>query len=269
MSHRTNRVHVAPGERPQPVGEVVIEADDRSQASVFRYAVEWLENPERFAIACSRPLGESPFHVPASRTNPRDALPGPIGDSSPDSWGCGLIRKAWSGELTELDYLLAVDDIAREGVLRYCDDDGMLLARTYPPTPRLNELRERRGLASATGTGRQLTASDRDRLLGSAGSLGDTRPKVSIREENCEVAIAKFTSDGHIMPVERACRNAEPRSCRRHRRCIGTAGSQRHESASRLDQAVRPQSRGTRQLPLCPVVSRGRSRYRRLLHGHC
>ncbi len=87
--------------------------------------------------------------------------------------------------------------------MRYCDD-GMLLARTYPPTPRLNELRELRGLASAAGTGRQLTASDRDRLLGSAGSLGDTRPKASIREENCEVAIAKFTSDGHTMPVGRA-----------------------------------------------------------------
>ena len=76
MSHRTNRVHVAPGERPQPVGEVVIEADDRSQASVFRYAVEWLENPERFAIACSRnrtPLGRTLLYPMCLRhdTNPR------------------------------------------------------------------------------------------------------------------------------------------------------------------------------------------------------
>ncbi len=139
-----------------------------------------------------------------SLTNPRDALSGPIGDSSPDSWGCGLIRKAWSGELTELDYLLAVDDIAREGSLRYFDDDGMPLARTHPPTPCPNELRELRGLASAAGTCRQMTASDRDRLLGSAGSLGGTRPKASIRYEDGELAIAKVTLDDHTMPVERA-----------------------------------------------------------------
>ena len=204
MSKTTNRVHVALGERPQPVGELVFETDGRRQASVFRYAIEWLENPERFAIAPSMPLGESPFYVSASRTSPRHALPGSISDSSPDSWGRGLIRKARSSELTELDYLLSVDDLARQGSLRYFDEDGMPLARTYPPLPRLNELRELRGLASAAGKGREMTASDWDRLLGSAGSLGGARPKASVRDENGELAIAKFTSDDDTMPVERA-----------------------------------------------------------------
>ena len=204
MSKRTHRVHVAVDEKPQPVGEIVFEADGRRQASVFRYAVEWLENPERFAIAPSMPLGESPFYVSASRPNPRDALPGPVSDSSPDSWGRGLIRKARSGELTELDYLLAVDDRARQGSLRYLDDEGMPLARSYPPIPRLSELRELRGLASAAGSGREMTASERDRLLGSAGSLGGARPKASVRDERGDLAIAKFTSDSDTMPIERA-----------------------------------------------------------------
>ena len=204
MSKRTNRVQVAHGERPQPVGEIVLEADGRRQASVFRYAVEWLDNPERFAIAPSMPLGESPFHLSGSRTSPRSALPGPVSDSSPDSWGRGLIRKARSGDLTELDYLLAVDDLARQGSLRYFDEDGMPLARSYPPIPRLNELRELRGLASVAGMGLELTASDRDRLLGSAGSLGGARPKASVRDENGELAIAKFTSENDTMPIERA-----------------------------------------------------------------
>ena len=204
MSKSTKRVHVAIGEPPQPVGEIVFEADGRRQASVFRYAVEWIDNPERFAIAPSLPLSESPFYASASRVNPRTALPGPISDSSPDSWGRGLIRKARSGELTELDYLLAVDDFARQGSLRYFDDDGMPLDRSYPPIPRLNELRALRSLASAAGMGLEMTASDRDRLLGSAGSLGGARPKASVRDERRHLAIAKFTSDHDSMPIERA-----------------------------------------------------------------
>ena len=204
MSKITNRVQVAVGEKPQPVGEILFEADGRRQASVFRYAVEWLENPERFAIAPSVPLGESPFYASASRANPRDALPGPVSDSSPDSWGRGLIRKTRSGELTELDYLLAVDDRTRQGSLRYLDDEGMPLARSYPPIPRLSELMELRSLASAAGSGREMTASERDRLLGSAGSLGGARPKASVRDERGDLAIAKFTSDRDTMPIERA-----------------------------------------------------------------
>ncbi len=195
---------MAVGEKPQPVGEILFEADGRRQASVFRYAVDWLENPERFVIAPSLPLGESPFYASASRANPRDALPGPVSDSSPDSWGRGLIRKTRSGELTELDYLLAVDDRTRQGSLRYLDDEGMPLARSYPPIPRLSELRELRSLASAAGPGREMTASERDRLLGSAGSLGGARPKASVRDERGDLAIAKFTSDGDTMPIERA-----------------------------------------------------------------
>ncbi len=204
MSRRTSRVHVALGERPQPVGEIVFEADGRRQASVFRYAGEWPDNPARFAIAPSLSLGESPFYVSATRPNLRNALPGPVSDSSPDSWGRGLIRKARSGELTELDHLLAVDDFSRQGSLRYFDDDGMPLARSYPPIPRLNELRELRGLASAAEMGLEMTASDRDRLLGSAGSLGGARPKASVRDERGDLAIAKFTSDNDTMPIERA-----------------------------------------------------------------
>ena len=199
ISKKMTRVRVALGEHPQPVGEIVFDADGRRQTSVFRYAVEWLESPERFAIAPSVPLGESPFYASASRTNPRGSLLGPFSDSAPDSWGRGLIRKARSGELTELDYVLAVNDLARQGSLRYLDDDGIPLARSYPPIPRLNELREIRNLASAAALGRGMTASERDRLLGSAGSLGGARPKASILDDAGNLSIAKFTSDSDTM----------------------------------------------------------------------
>ncbi len=204
MSKRTKRVRVACGERLQSVGEIVFETDGRRQASMFRYAVEWLENPQGFAIAPLMPLGESPFYTAALRVNPRNALPGPVSDGSPDSWGRGLVRRARGGALTELDYLLAVDDLTRQGSLRYLDEDGMPLAHSYPPVPRLNELARLRSLASAGGKGEAMTASDRNQLLGSAGSLGGARPKASIRDENGDLSIAKFTSDEDSMPVERA-----------------------------------------------------------------
>lgn len=204
MSKQTSRVRVATGERLQPVGEIVFETDGRRQTCMFGYAIEWLENPQRFPIAPSMPLGESHFYASASRVNPRDALPGPVSDGAPDSWGRGLIRRARSGTLTELDYLLAVDDLTRQGSLRYLDEDGKPLSRSYPPVPRLSELTRLRGLASAAGNAEAMTASDRDQLLGSAGSLGGTRPKASVRDESGHLHIAKFTTDDDSMPIERA-----------------------------------------------------------------
>lgn len=204
MSKTTTRVRVAAGERLHPVGEIVFEADGRRQTSMFRYAVEWLENPERFAIAPSMPLSEAPFYRSASRDNPRGALPGPISDGAPDSWGRGLIRKALGGGLTELDFLLAVDDMTRQGSLRYLDEDETPLACSYPPVPRLSELSELRRLAGAAAKGPGLAPPERDRLLGSAGSLGGVRPKANVRDESGDLTIAKFTADGDTMPVERA-----------------------------------------------------------------
>ena len=107
MAKTTRRVRVALGEALHPVGEIVFEADGRRETCMFRYAPEWLDDPARFAIAPTMPLAGTPFYTGASRERRRSALPGPIADGAPDSWGRGLIRKALSGVLTELDYLLA------------------------------------------------------------------------------------------------------------------------------------------------------------------
>ena len=63
-------MRVAVGERLQPVGEFVFETDSKRHASMFRYAVEWLEHGRRFAIAPSMPLGEYPFCAAAPRSTP-------------------------------------------------------------------------------------------------------------------------------------------------------------------------------------------------------
>ena len=204
MAKTTRRVRVALGEALRPVGEIVFETDGRRETCMFRYAAEWLDDPRRFAVAPTMPLAGTPFYSAASRERRRSALPGPIADGAPDSWGRGLIRKALAGVLTELDYLLAADDSTRQGALRYLDEEGRPLARTYPPTPRLAELDELRRLTGLSVDELNRDPGARERLLGSAGSLGGARPKASVRDESGHLAIAKFTSDDDTMPIERA-----------------------------------------------------------------
>ena len=203
MSKTTRRVQVACGEQLDIVGELVFETDGRRQSSLFRYAAQWLENPRRFAIAPGMLLSGGPFHQSAAPGNSRAALPGPVNDGAPDAWGRGLIRKNWSGPLTELDYLLAADDATRQGALRYLDEQGLPLARSEPSAPRLRDLDELRRLAQKVDEGWDLTPEECGRLIGSAGSLGGARPKVNIRDQDGSLAIAKFTTERDAMPIER------------------------------------------------------------------
>ena len=96
-----------------------------------------------------------------------------------------------------------MDDETRQGALRYLDDDGRPLSRSYPPVPRSSELDELRRLAGAAEDDPNGAASIRDLLVGSASSLGGARPKASVRDRGGGLAIAKFTSDRDTMPVER------------------------------------------------------------------
>ena len=190
------------GEALTPVGELLFETDGKRQTSLFRYAAEWLDHADSFPLAPNLPLAEMRFHQSGSRLNERSALPGPVSDGAPDAWGRGLIRKAWSGRLTELDYLLAVDDATRQGALRYLDEAGRPLARTYPPVPRLSDLGDLRRLL-AVAESRELDPQVRDFVLGSAGSLGGARPKASVRDGQGGLAVAKFTTAQDAMPIER------------------------------------------------------------------
>lgn len=201
MSKTSTRVAVVLGETANAVGEFVFESDGRRQTSVFRYDVKWLEHPDRFAIAPSMPLSDSPFYHAATRDNRRAALPGALSDSAPDSWGRGLIQRVSEGPLTELDFLLAANDKTRQGALRYIGEDGRPMAHSSPAVPRVAALREVRRLA---GTALEdLPAVERDRLVGSAGSLGGARPKASVVDDDGSLMIAKFTSADDTMPVER------------------------------------------------------------------
>ena len=201
MAKTTSRVTVAIGETLAPVGELVFESDGRRQTSMFRYADAWLDNPAGFALFPAMPLSTAPFFTSAAANNSRAALPLPIGDGTPDSWGRGLLRRGERRALTEFDYLVGVDDLTRQGALRYLDAEGRPLAHSWPPVPRLADLAELRRLASTPIE--DLDAAARSRLIGSGASVGGARPKVCVVDADGALAIAKFTTDQDTVPIER------------------------------------------------------------------
>src|SRR4029079_4243701 len=90
---------------------------------------EWLRHPVRFALEPALTLGTGAFH-----SAPDAPLFGAIGDSAPDRWGRAVMRRVSRRQaehegravrtLREIDYLLMVDDEARQGALRFAERMG-------------------------------------------------------------------------------------------------------------------------------------------------
>ena len=195
-------MRVAIGTALYGVGELNFETDGRREMSVFKYSDEWLAKPGSFALAPSMPLSEQPFYSSGDLTNPRGALPSPFSDTTPDSWGRGIIRKALSHPPNELEFLLTVNDRTRQGALRFLDDEERPLSFANPPTPRFNNIKD------LVRYYRAIEANDPDaqayanKIIGNAGGLGGARPKSDYDGEG-KLSIAKFTSGRDIMPIER------------------------------------------------------------------
>jgi serine/threonine-protein kinase HipA len=129
---------------------------------------------------------------------------GAIGDSAPDRWGRVLMRRAESIKakaekrrpvtLFEADYLLGVNDEARQGALRFSlevDEPVFLSAKNISSIPPLVDLAK---LLSATERFLEEDESPEDLklLLAPGSSLGGARPKASVRDLDGSLAIAKF-----------------------------------------------------------------------------
>ena len=168
------------------------------ESASFEYDDAWLAHPDRFSLEPALTLGPGPFHTPAGKP-----LFGALGDSAPDRWGRTLMRRAErrraerAGETPrtrlEIDYLLRVDDEARQGALRFARQEGgpFLAAGDGTRIPALTDLPR---LLSAAD--RVVTESDSDEdlrwLLAPGSSLGGARPKASLRDRHGHLALAKF-----------------------------------------------------------------------------
>jgi serine/threonine-protein kinase HipA len=167
-------------------------------SATFEYDEDWLGRYDRFALEPALQLGPGPFHTSADKP-----IFGAIGDSAPDRWGRVLMRRAErrraqrAGEtprtLREIDYLLMVNDEARQGALRFAREAGgpFLAADDVTPIPPLVELPR---LLSAAENVVSDSDSDEDLrlLLAPGSSLGGARPKASVMDRDGSLVIAKF-----------------------------------------------------------------------------
>ncbi len=171
-------------------------------SATFEYDDGWLAHADRFSLEPALKLGPGPFHTASDKP-----LFGAIGDSAPDRWGRVLMRRAErrraerAGEtprtLWEIDYLLMVDDEARQGALRFAEREGGPFLAQHGAT-KIPPLIELPRLLSAAEHVMSDSDSDEDLrlLLAPGSSLGGARPKASVRDRDGHLAIAKFPHKG-------------------------------------------------------------------------
>ena len=137
---------------------------------------------------------------------------GAFGDSAPDRWGRNLIQRderrraqvegRAPRSLGEVDFLLGVSDIARQGGLRFKETpDGPFLASgdgaNIPPLIRLGELLNAAMRVAANGE----DDGDLRLILAPGSSLGGARAKASVLDQQGELSIAKFPQPDDAYPV--------------------------------------------------------------------
>lgn len=185
-------------ESPIRVGQLWFRYRNGRESMSFEYDRRWLGHPNRFSLDPSLQLMEGPFHA-----SPDKPCFGAIDDSAPDRWGRLLMRRAErkSAEeekrsprtLREIDFLLRVDDEARQGALRFkTEEEGPFLTvyqkNNIPPLVAVGKL--------LTAANHLLQGSDTEEdlrlLLAPGSSLGGARPKASVKDKDGHLAIAKF-----------------------------------------------------------------------------
>lgn len=197
MSSREIIVWISLSKENIPVGKLWFNSHKGKETVSFEYDSAWLKHSEKFALEPALELTEGTFHAAAS-------VFGAIGDSAPDRWGRVLMRRAESKKakaekrtpitLLEADYLLGVNDEARQGALRFSlelDKAVFLAAKDQNPIPSLIKLPK---LLSATERflDNEESAEDLKLLLAPGSSLGGARPKASVQDKDGNLAIAKF-----------------------------------------------------------------------------
>ena len=181
-----------------PVGSLWCRQRGQRQSASFEFTRQWQGNKEFHSLRPAFPIS---FH-----TKPGEDMFAVFGDSAPDRWGRDLMRHAetkrarGAGEtpraLVEADYLLGVNDEARQGALRFSlAEAGPYLTRAaqsnIPPLVNL--------AAILAATEKYLAdredVDDLKTILMPGSSLGGARPKAAVRDKDGQLAIAKFAKE--------------------------------------------------------------------------
>lgn len=179
------------------VGSLFFLSRGNRESASFYYDEKWLQNPLGFALQPSLP-----FALGSNNTEPGEKLFGCFSDCSPDRWGRTLMQRRESNlakadkrqarTLLERDYLLQVNDLVRQGGIRFtAEGSKQFLAPPETGLPSLHNLREL--LAAARNVSeKKETTDDLQLLFQPGGSLGGARPKASVQNNNGKLLIAKF-----------------------------------------------------------------------------
>lgn len=188
----TIRVHVDTPTGTAPVGTARITRARGVDTTEFTYDGGFLAGPG-WAVSTDLPVHTGGLIV--------EGLPGALDDSAPDTWGRNLITRRLgslardAGHVaptpTEVDYLLGVNDLTRQGALRFClGDDGAFLAESGD-VPRLLELETLLEATRQVANGEDTDTAVSTLLAAGSGSLGGARPKASVVDGDT-LYVAKF-----------------------------------------------------------------------------
>ena len=187
------------------VGEMWSHFNKNKETATFEYSDAWLSKELAFSLEPNLFLGKG-------KQVARQGIKifGAFGDSAPDTWGRVLMRRyevklakkeqRLPRTLNEIDYLLGVNDIARQGALRFKKSlDGEFLSipnlKPIPPLVNLSKLL----VATENIANNSDNFEDIKLLLIPGSSLGGARPKSSVIDRNGNLCIAKFpkSNDTH------------------------------------------------------------------------
>lgn len=192
-----------------PMGILYITSIRGQEHCSFEFSPEWLKDwygpqldPDLFLF--------SGRQYRALRAGENTAgLFGVFSDSAPDRWGRRLMQRQEALKarqegraaqaLTEIDYLLGVDDMTRMGALRFSSDKGQTFLTTHGQSPSIPPFVRLRALEEASrNLEKHLSSSQEEEtlalLMAPGSSLGGARPKANVQDENGRLWIGKFPS---------------------------------------------------------------------------
>lgn len=170
--------------------------------TAFSYGDEWLGSTESFALDPSLPLVSGAHHT--------QGLPGSFRDSLPDRWGRNLIKKrlqqtgAGNRSLDDVDFLIGVSDLGRQGALRFRENAGSPFLADDDAVPPLVELPRLLVAAREVALGDAGKEAIKELLDAGSGSLGGARPKASVTDQG-KLLLVKFphpSDDWDVMAWE-------------------------------------------------------------------
>ncbi|MDJ1121078.1 type II toxin-antitoxin system HipA family toxin [Olsenella sp. YH-ols2217] len=176
-------------EAPRRVGLLRSSVRRGELTTTFSYDESFLAWPGAFAISPELSLRTGSWHG--------SGLPGALSDASPDRWGRLLIKRdaadlGLGGRmLDDVDYLMGVLDVSRQGALRLALPEGPDFLSAGSGIPPMVELTRLADAARQVSAGEASQEAVKELLDAGSGSLGGARPKASVVDSG-RLWLAKF-----------------------------------------------------------------------------